>query len=305
MPRKKPKNPVKAWFKSIDPVGARRVGGAALFIAVCGGIATGLALLAARVEERSRQSLQATPVRFEFDWPRGVEDESWLPEAFRADLRHLASLHMGQNDTLSPAPLKRLGEALEASGWFDDRPAIRREPGGRIHITGSWRVPVAAVRVLGNDLPISRLGKIMPIPYEVGQSDMPVIYGMRGLPPLHFDGSLDFATRWAARDLEAGLELLDLLRDQPYFGRITGIDVSEFAPGGGGLSILVDSGAKVRWGGGVRTFNPAEIPTPMKLDRLALLFSDPRRRIEDPTLDLELFHERGMFSDPPPLQGEG
>ena len=302
MARKKRSGPIRTWFSSIDPDAARRVGGAALFVAVCGGIATGLALLAARVEERSRQALQATPVRFEFDWPEGTEGESWLPEAFRADLRHLASLHMGTNDPLSAAPIARLGRALEASGWFDDRPLIRRKPGGVVHVTGAWRVPVAAVRVMGNDLPVSRAGKIMPIPYEVGQSDMPVVYGMQGLPPLNRDGSLNFALRWEARDLDAGLELLDRLRREASMQRVVGVDVSEFSSRGG-LTLLLDSGARVRWGGRVSTFNPAEVPTEVKLQRLALLLSDPRSR--DATLVVDLFHERGVLVEPPPIQGEG
>mgnify|MGYP000417148924 CR=1 FL=1 len=311
MPRaKKKQNRIKAWFQSLDPVAARRVGGAGLLVIVCGGIATGLALLATRVEARSRQSLQTIPVRFEFDWPRGVENESWLPEAFRADLRHLASLHMGENDPLGGAPLSRLGEALDASGWFDDQPVVKREPGGVIHITGAWRVPVAAVRVLGNDLPVSRVGRIMPIPYEVGQSDMPVVLGMQGLPPLNPDGGLNFKARWEATDLEAGLELLDLLRERPYAARLVGVDVSGFAHSRC-LTLLVDSGAQIRWGGRIGTFNPAEVPTHIKLDRLDVLFRDDPRRsdddapADDPTLVVDLFHERGLFVAPPPLQGEG
>lgn len=311
MPRaKKSKNKIKVWLESLDPVAARRVGGAALLVVVCGGIATGLALLAARVEARSRQSLQTIPVKFEFDWPRGVENESWLPEAFRADLRHLASLHMGENDPLGAEPLSRLGEALDASGWFDTCPVVQREAGGVIHITGSWRVPVAAVRVLGNDLPVSRVGRIMPIPYEVGQSDMPVVFGMQGLPPMNPDGGLNFRARWEAADLEAGLELLDLLRDRPYAARITGVDVSEFSRSRC-LTLLVDSGAQIRWGGRIGTFNPAEVPTAMKIERLDRLFADDPRRsddaapVDDPTLVVDLFHERGLLVAPPPLQGEG
>lgn len=303
--RSKKKSGFQAWLKGVDPVAARRVGGAALFVGVCGGIVGGLALLAARVEERSREAMRAIPVRFEFDWPRGAENESWLPEEFRADLRHLASLHMGENDPLSGAPLARLGEALRDSGWFDERPIVRREAGGVVHITGAWRVPVAAVRVLGNDLPVSRAGRIMPIPYEVGQSDMPVVFGMQGLPPLNRDGSLNFAAKWEARDLDAGLELLDLLRDMPFAGSIVGVDVAEFGSGetGGSLTLLIDSGARVRWGGRVGTFNPAEVPTEIKLERLAMLFDSGRLR--DATLVVDLFHERGLLVAPPALQGEG
>lgn len=301
-PRSKKKPTLSARLRRIDSVAARRVGGAALLVAVGGGIAAGLALLATRVEDRSRQALQTIPVTFRFDWPRGQEEESWLPEAFRADLRHLAALHMGEHDPLSPAPLARLGEALTASGWFDGAPTILREPGGTIHVTGAWRIPVAAVRVLGNDLPVSRLGRIMPIPYEVGQSDMPVVLGMQGLPPLNRDGSLNFQDRWEARDLEAGLELLDLLRSQPNFEHIHGVDVSEFAARGS-LTLLIDSGARVRWGGRVSTFNPAEVPTDIKLERLALLFA--RGHLQDATLVVDLFHERGLLVAPPPLQGEG
>lgn len=302
MPRKK-KTTLKDRLSSIDPVAARKVGGAALFVGVCVGIGIGLTLLATRVQERSRQSLQASPVVFDFAWPQGVEGESWLPEAFRADLRHLASLHMGQNDPLSPAPLARLGKALEASGWFDDRPLIERQPGGRIYIAGAWRVPVAAVRVQGNDLPVSRHGKIMPIPYEVGQSDMPVVFGMQGLPPLNRDGSLNYALAWDAKDLAAGLELLDLLRAQEFFGRVVGIDVSEFGPSRC-LTIVFDSGARVRWGGPVAEFNPAEISTDLKVVRLKALLADDDRPLDDPTMVLDLFHETGVYRIVPPLQGE-
>lgn len=300
--RKKKKAAARRWSSRVDPVMARRLGGGVLFVLVCGGIAAGLGLIGARVETRSREALRTMPVRFEFDWPRGHEGESWLPEAFRADLRHLASLHMGEHDPLSAEPLTRLGEALDASGWFDDVPMVRRMPGGVVKVAGSWRVPVASVRVLGNDLPVSRAGRIMPIPYEVGASDLPVVFGMQGLPPLRRDGSLDFRARWEARDLEAGLELLDVLRMEAGFDRIAGVDVSGLQ-GRGGLALLMENGARVRWGGRAGVFNPAEVPTEVKIERLRLLLASGR--LDDPTLVVEIFHERGLLVAPPTRQGEG
>lgn len=297
--------PLRRWLAALDPVAARRVGGAVLFALVSLGITIGLVLVATRVEARATESLRTVEARFEFEWPGPSPDRTWLPEEFRADLRHLAALHLGQRDPLHQEPLARLGESLAASGWFDGEPTIRREPGSTIRIDGVWRVPVASVRVMGNDLPVSRQGRIMPIPYEVGQSGQPVVFGMEGLPPLKADGSLDYAARWDARDLDAGLELLDALRTQPCFDRITGVDVGEFASRGM-LVLVVNSGARIVWGGRAGVFNPGEIPTPMKLQRLEGLFSrDPEQRVNQATIIIELYHERGTLIPMPAPQGQG
>ncbi|MEZ6233221.1 MAG: hypothetical protein R3B68_03430 [Phycisphaerales bacterium] len=296
--------PLRRWLAGLDPVAARRLGGAALFVFVSVGIAIGLVLVAARVESRATETLRTVEARFEFAWPGPSPDRTWLPEEFRADLRHLAALHLGERDPLSQEPLARLGESLAASGWFDGQPTIRREPGSTIRIDGVWRVPVASVRVMGNDLPVSRQGRIMPIPYEVGQSGQPVVFGMQGLPPLRADGSLDYAARWDARDLDAGLELLDALRTQPYFDRITGVDVGDFASRGM-LVLVVNTGARIVWGGRAGVFNPGEIPTPMKLQRLDRLFvHEAEGRLNQPSIVFELYHEGGTMIPMSPPQGQ-
>ncbi|MCA9288187.1 MAG: hypothetical protein KDA05_06370, partial [Phycisphaerales bacterium] len=74
----------------------------------------------------------------------------------------------------------------------------------------------------------------------------------------------------------------------------------------GMLVLVVNSGARIVWGGRAGVFNPGEIPTPMKLQRLEGLFSrDPEQRVNQATIIIELYHERGTLIPMPAPQGQG
>lgn len=173
---------------------------------------------------------------------------TWLPQQMQEDIIALAQRGIDSSASpLSMEPLERVGALMERSGWFDGRPQVRREAGGRISISGTWRIPVAVIRDGGRDYMISWDGKPMPVTYEAGQAQLPVLTGV-GIKPPSSSAAIEYTKPWPGEDVQAGLELLREIRAKPWMKQVASIDLRSFDKDRT-LSILTTSGGRLNWGG--------------------------------------------------------
>ncbi|MCC6428463.1 MAG: hypothetical protein IT435_16795 [Phycisphaerales bacterium] len=173
---------------------------------------------------------------------------TWLPKHMQEQVLALAAREVGQSASpLSDDPLRRVGSAMEKSGWFDGRPTVRREPGSKLFISGRWRIPSAVVREAGRDYLISWDGKPMPVIYEAGQSKLKALIGV-SVKPADAGAAIDYTRAWPGEDIQAGLELLRLIQDKPWINQVVGVDVGSFQSDHM-LSIVTTGGGRLNWGG--------------------------------------------------------
>lgn len=211
---------------------------------------------------RGPAALQAVAARP--DKPR----DTWLPEQFQEELSTRARRALGANpDPLSREPLVAVAQSLFESGWFAARPQVEREPEGVLRVRGQWRIPAGAVVTPAGEQLVSWDAFALPVTYRRGQSGQTLITGVVAAPP-QVDGRIDPSTVWPGDDLAAALELLKVLRQEPYASQVAGIDVAGYAKHQR-LTIVTAAGGRVVWGG--RPGKPllGEIPTRRKLQRLA------------------------------------
>lgn len=245
-----------------------------LTIAIVGAIGFGLYRGLSPLEERAVSILGARAPRVAIGWPTltsttqtktprpGILDNAllsvssaslpdaptWLPRQMQEEIIALASRNLDPKASpLSVDPLTQVGTAMERSGWFDGRPVVRREPGGLVTITGQWRIPSAVIRRDGKDHLISWDGKPMPVIWEEGQAQLPVLTGVAHPAPTA--GSVpDYVSAWTGEDVQAGLELLRLIKNKPWMKQVASIDVSSFEKDKT-LAIKTVAGGQVNFGG--------------------------------------------------------
>ncbi|MBL8962434.1 MAG: hypothetical protein KF787_12500 [Phycisphaeraceae bacterium] len=273
----------------------RAVFSTALTAAIVAGVGFGLARGIAPLESEAVRIIGARPAHVEVRWPTiGASKEpdrsswsigpglfsltsatledtpTWLPEQLREEIQGLAQQHLNTRESpFSADPLRRIGQAMERSGWFDSRPVVRREHGGRLVVSGTWRIPAAVVRSGGRDHLVSWDGKPMPVVYDVGASRLTPIVGASASPPK--EGSIiDYAKSWPGEDVHAALELLNLIRSRSWFAQVAAIDVSAYASDRT-LCLVTTGGGRVNWGGRPSKPRLGEASTAAKLttiDRL-------------------------------------
>lgn len=194
-------------------------------------------------------SSSTTPAPSSSTPSRDASRDTWLHPAFQAELLDLAQHNLDiARSTFSQDPLRRVGESLAKSGWFDGPPRITRQWGGGIVIDGSWRTPAAVVRHGEKDLVVSWDGRLMPPVYEPGATNLRVITGTALPPPGNPDGTPDYVEAWPGEDIAASLELLSELMQRSWAGQVSGIDVSEYSKHGR-LIIATSAHTRVVWGG--------------------------------------------------------
>lgn len=252
-----------------------------------------------KIEVFAATSLSGRPPALVIEWPRleGAHAEdagTWMPASLRAELETLALSQVVVDDPLSGESLAKIGSALAASGWFEGRPVVRRSYRGEqpvIHISGMWRPPVGVVRYDELDYLVAAGGRLLPARYSAGTSGMPLVIGTREPPPSHPEtGALAFGQSWPGREVQAGLELVEILGRMPFHVQVAGVDVARFAHTGQ-VEIVTDRDTRVLWGGPPSRPLPGEIKTEAKL---ALLLDIARRygRIDAGQHRIEIFNDR-------------
>lgn len=260
---------------------APHIGALVLVIVAVVGVPVGVSAM----ERHAISTLPIRAERVEIVWPAlggapaGSEPgpATWLPQSERRRLVRLATEALrGDPDPLGNATLERVARALLNSGWFARIDSVRRERGGLVRVNGTWRVFSAVARVGDDELLLSDRGVLLPLRYEAGkagqrgQSGLPAILGA-ALDPPAAPGQA-----WPGGDVQMGLGVLDLLRDEPFWGQIVGVDVSG-ALRGGPLEIVTTGGGRIIWGPPPEQWMPGQVNAQAKVQTLERLFREYAR----------------------------
>jgi hypothetical protein len=213
---------------------------------------------------------------------------TWLAPQFQEELMTMAYKALGSDpDPLSREPLDAIGAAMERSGWFDGRPSVLRGEAQEIVIKGSWRIPAAVVRFAPTQAPgetatetkdylISWDARPMPVVYPEGKSGLLVIRGVSNGPAKDAGGAIDYRAAWQGEDVEAGIELLRTLMNQPWRSQVAGIDVTDYASSKQ-LTIETIHKSRLIWGGRASKPLAGECSTQAKLGKINDLVAYTRR----------------------------
>lgn len=219
--------------------------------------------------------VQMSPVSVVFEWPAlagqktsrperpGGEPRTWVNAELRSELAKLA-LTILSDDPLDVRTLERCRTALLSTGWFQDDLRLVRDESNTVHVRGTWRTPVAAVRVENMDQLVSARGELLSPRYAAGTSGMKTIVGVRTKPP-------ELGQVWLGGEVQAALKLIGELADRPSFPQVASVDVTEFLASRN-LIILTDRGGRIYWGGEPDQFTPGQPSTETKLARLDNVF---------------------------------
>ena len=258
------------------------------------GLIVGIAIGVRPLEEIAARVSGAKHPKVEIAWPARQGGGTWLPPQFQEELLTVVRTTLGATPTpFSAEPLKRVGMALEASGWFDGMPTVERKGPGLIVVSGTWRTPAAVVRSEGKDFLVSWKGHRMPPVYEIGKSGLPVIKSPVMRAPMMSDLSPDYAEAWPGEDIAASLELLREVASKPWAAQVSGVDAARYSAEST-LALLTTFNTRIEWGGRFSKPRLGEAPTNEKLNRLAFLFRD-RGRIDAGYPVVELWQRHLLF----------
>jgi hypothetical protein len=193
------------------------------------------------------------------DAPEGLADqimEVIAPEADRA--------------WTDPNLCRDVADALSRSPWVERVLSVRRHTDATLVVSCAYRSAAALVQVGGAFYLIAEDGIRLPGSYGYDPS-LVVIQGVGAVPP-------EAGVRWTGEDVRAGLDLIKRLRDEPYFGQVTGVIVSNY----GGRESKRDphielatapSGSRIAWG----SAPGEEIEENTVDEKIALLWENYRR----------------------------
>jgi hypothetical protein len=252
------------------------------------------------VDSMGRSTLSDQPQRVEILWPMvpGQNGPRHLfDQLVRDEIQYqVETILLRSPDAFAITPLGDAGRWLQASGWFDGQPVVRRIDASTVRVEGQWRRPVAVVRYgrgeLQRDYLIDSGHRLLPKVYKVGERATTYITGATYAPPGNPPSLLDYDTPWPDESVVAGLKLLLLMKTQPYAAQVAGVDVSDFFLSQK-LEIITDRNTRVVWGGPVGEFIPGEADTQRKLSHLERLYNraEYNRRIDAGLQRLEIFAE--------------
>jgi len=254
-------------FKKDGETAFGRLAGAALLTIIAASAAFGVGPLRQHVG-----ATRADPLDIRFHWPQiPGEDQTWLPESIRNNLVEMVLVRLSP-DPFDTQSLEEAQWALLQSGWFPEPgPTITRKPRGVIEIDGRWRAPAAVVRVGTTEYLVASGGQMLPPEYRAGTAwPLRVIENPWAGPPTDSAGIRRPGQAWVGGDVQAGLDLLALLRAGQSWPHIAGIDVGGFIDDNL-LVIRTTEGAEINWGGAPGSNTPGEQPDAEKLARLNTL----------------------------------
>lgn len=256
-----------------DSSGARALGVVMRILGVTAGLALAVGLLVGRDPLLRRVGeLRESPVKAHFDWPlvkqAGARPATWVPRVVQDSLVHLVESNVSMNP-FDTGSLERGRRLLLATGWFESVDRLVRRPGGTIDVDATWRIPVALVRKNNRDYLVGR--DAAPIRIPDGFKPMPGLYIIENplLEPPTDAGKLAYGTPWSGGDVQAALDLLDVLKDSPAQRQITGIDLSEYlTQDEPKLLIVTDRRTRIVWGSAIGELAPGQVPIERRIARL-------------------------------------
>ena len=169
-------------------------------------------------------------------------------------------------ETTSPLQhggLPAVAKALQATGWFEQIEQVNWTNEGSIEVHGIYATPVAVVRTQSGDVLIDSQGSRLPVTYDAGYAPLPVIKNARQPVPT------SFGSPWLGGDVQAGLALLQVIYERPWFTQVMSIDVGQFSSDGT-LAMRTDD-CTILWGRSPEVQTVQEVSTEQKIDYLEFL----------------------------------
>jgi hypothetical protein len=203
--------------------------------------------------------------------PQSVElvaSPAWMSPLLAEQLRKQVAAELSAN----PMDLNSLNHAvavLQDNPWVDQVHRITRTREHMVLVQADYRQPVAMIQSQHGYHPIDAQQHLLPGLYletQLKQVGLPVITGVQStMTPL---GSV-----WQDQSLSAGLDLVYIIKRQPWADQVKSVDVSERDVRGRiRLSILTQQGGKVRWGFAPGQGHPIEVTDTAKLNALSGLY---------------------------------
>jgi len=168
-----------------------------------------------------------------------------LTDSFRPLEPQIAQIHRDGRDQEIAGVLT---ERLSKNAWVRKVFWTRRSYGGQFIIHAEFREPTAVVAVDKSCYMIDEQGFLLPGKYRpeaLSDCGMLEIHGCAAqLPPV--------GHKWAADDLQAGLELVRLLANVPFRSQIRAVNVANYGGrtdrAASWITLTTDRGTTIRWG---------------------------------------------------------
>jgi len=250
----------REWDPGRTMAGLRALGLLSLVVACAVGWHYGEGLLrdqAARIADRRSQ--------VEVDL---VDAPKWMSQLLRTDLSNLAKSQLS-TDPMNASELNRVHEKLAANAWVEQVTRIERTDGGSVNIWAQYRQPVALIESRDGFHLVDEQGIQLPglyLSHQAGALALPIVEGVLSQPKRE-------GLQWPGEDVQAGLSLVMLIRNEAYIDQIRSIDVSRRDDlGRMRLVMHTINGGMVRWGLPPGSEHPIEPDMRTKLTRLASVY---------------------------------
>lgn len=170
----------------------------------------------------------------------------------------------------SPTLCADVAAAVEATGWVKSVVRVQRHSDHRVEVHCEYRAPFALVHSSTGLLLVDDDGVRLPGVYAVDPA-FKMIQGVDSLPP-------DPGQKWAAADLQAGVELIKLLGGESFSDQIVAVRVHNYAGRRDSrkphIELATDrTGGRIIWGSGLGD----EIEENTPAQKLELLRTNYRR----------------------------
>lgn len=119
-----------------------------------------------------------------------------------------------------PELCSRIGRALEQYAWVREVRSVRRYADGRVTVSCAYRSAAALVQIGGDYYLIDPDGVRLPGRFSYHPSFV-VVQGTDAMPP-------EPGATWPGGDIKAGLKILRLLQQEPFFDQLTGVLVGNY-----------------------------------------------------------------------------
>jgi hypothetical protein len=178
--------------------------------------------------------------------------------------------------------LRDVHDVLAANPWVKKVKQVRRAyghaAGDTLEIDAEYRAPVALVQTTKEFILVDGEGTKLPERFPAGQPPR-IVYGDDGRLNLRIIEGVGAAAPfqdghvWSGEDLQAGLDLVKLLFNQPYAEEIQRVNVANFKgrknPREAQLVLVTKYRTEIRWGEPVRLPFHSEISPAAKLETLS------------------------------------
>ncbi|MBL4702650.1 MAG: hypothetical protein JKX85_15495 [Phycisphaeraceae bacterium] len=254
-------NKSTTWDSARTLMGLRILGGFALLVSLC--------LVWQWTEGRLKSYISKTQSKTViWEQVQLVDAPTWMSPFLRQQIQQRIAGELGQ-DPMDVQSLNQAVKSLASSPWVGQVARIARTTGGRVLVHAVYREPVAMVQSEHGYHLIDGQYHLLPglyLEHQLAPVGLPVITGVG--ETLVRPGMV-----WGDAALTAGLQLVQLVSNQPYASQIKSVDVSQRDRRGRiRLTLLTHLGGQVHWGYPLGQGHPVEVTDAAKLNALAGLY---------------------------------